>query len=512
VPQTKYAKCGDLSIAYQVFGEGHADLVVSSSFVSHVELIWTMPEAKAWFDQLGSFCRVLHFDKAGVGLSDPVPSVRTIDDRAAEIEAVMDAAGFESAALMGLSEGGPASIFFAASRPDRVKALILTGTFAYAGITFEDVDRGPQAITDRVRAGVGDAYAPSVEQVARLLSMFKAGLSNWGSGETLQVLLPSVKSLSQLGMLERMSASPGMARVTADAAFRIDVRSLLPSICVPTLVIHATDDPIPVQFGRYLADHIDGARLLEVAGHDHAPFLSTDVDRISRTIEEFLTGSHTAPRQTRRALKTVLFTDIVASTARAAAMGDERWSALLQRFGDVTSDVAERFEGTVVKSTGDGHLTTFEGPTHAIRYAEALRNGAESLGIEVRTGIHTGECELIGDDVGGIAVHIAARVMSEAAPGEILVSSSLRDLVIGSGIGFEERGVHELKGVPGEWHLLAVDTGDSAKESPDAVLAAIPTPSARSAMRRSDRAVAAMARHTPWLLRSAARLSPSVKS
>ena len=421
----------------------------------------------------------------------------------------MDAAGFDTAVLMGISEGGPASTLFAATRPDRVRALILTGTFAMFPLAgWDDLDRDLDEIVDRLRGTLGDAYAPSAEQIARILQMGPLVRSGWGTGAALQVLLPSVKSLSQLGMLERMSASPGMARATVEAIFRIDVRSVLPTISVPTLVIHATGDPIPIQGGRYLADHIPGAQLLEVDGHDHAPFL-TEPDRISRSIEEFLTGTHGASRHSDRALKTVLFSDIVSSTARAAAMGDERWRALLQRFHELTTSLADRFGGTVVKSTGDGHLATFDGPTHAIRCAEALRSEAESLDIEIRTGVHTGECELMGNDIGGIAVHIAARIMSQAAPGEILVSSSLRDLVVGSGIGFEDRGSHELKGVPGQWQLLAVDANGPAKGSSEEVLISLPTPSPQSAMRRSDRAVATIARRTPWLLRGAARLVPS---
>jgi len=511
VPQTKYAQCGDLSLAYQVFGAGAINLVIASSFVSHIELVWTMPEAKAWYDQLGSFCRVAVFDKAGVGLSDPVPKVRSIEDRTAEIEAVMDAAGFESAAVLGISEGGPAAIWSAATRPDRIKALILTGTFAYMPVSWDDLDTNAESVAVRLRSTMGEAYAPSVKQMERIQALGRAVRSGWGTGEALHVLLPSVKSLTQLGMLERMSASPGMARVTLEAAFGLDVRPLLSSIDVPTLVIHATDDPVPVQGGRYLAEHIPAAQFLEVEGHDHAPFLS-DPDRINRTIEEFLTGTHATPRQANRALKTVLFTDIVSATARAAAMGDERWSALLQRFGEVTASLAERFGGTIVKSTGDGHLATFEGPTSAIRCAEALCSDAEALGIEIRAGIHTGECELIGDDIGGIAVHIAARIMSQAAPGEILVASSLRDLVVGSGIGFDDRGSHELKGVPGGWHLLAVNPNGPQPGSSEATLVALPTPSSRSTMRRSDRAVATMARRTPWLLRGLAHLAPSTTS
>jgi class 3 adenylate cyclase len=509
VPQTRYAQCGDLSLAFQVFGEGQIDLVISSSFISHIELSWTIPEAKAWYDQLGSFCRVLIFDKAGVGLSDPVPKVRTIEDRAAEIEAVMDAAGFDGAALMGISEGGPASIMFAATRPGRVKALILTGTFAHFPLSWDIAERRPEEVSESLRSTMGDEYMLSAGQINRLQPITDGIRSNWGSGQALQVLLPSVKSLSQLGMLERMSASPGMARVTVDSIFRIDVRSILPTIHLPTLVVHATDDPIPVQGGRYLAAHIPGARFVEIVGHDHAPFLAADPDHVNRTIEEFLTGSHAAPRQSSRALKTVLFTDMVSSTERASAMGDQRWSALLRRFGEVTADAVDRFGGIVVKSTGDGHLTTFDGPTNAIRCAESLCSDTEALGVEVRAGIHTGECELIGDDIGGIAVHIAARIMSTAGAGEIVVSSSLRDLVVGSGIGFSERGTHQLKGVPGTWQLLAVDPDGPKLGSSEAALVSHPTPSPRAAMRRSDRTVATMARRAPWLLRGIARLAPS---
>ena len=253
-----------------------------------------------------------------------------------------------------------------------------------------------------------------------------------------------------------MSASPGMARATLEAVFRIDVRPILPTITAPTLVIHARDEVIPVQGGRYLADHIPGARLLEVDGADHVPWF-TDPDTIPTGIEEFLTGSHAAPSQSHRALRTVLFTDMVASTQHAAATGDERWRAVLHRLGEITAELTERFGGTVVKSTGDGHLTTFDGPTQAIRCAEALRADAETLGIEIRAGIHTGECELLDADIGGIAVHIAARILGQAGAGEILVYRTVRDLVVGSGTGFEDRGSVELRGVPGTWQLLAVD-------------------------------------------------------
>jgi pimeloyl-ACP methyl ester carboxylesterase len=509
VGDTLYATCGDLSIAYQVFGEGPVELVFAGSFVSHVELFWTMPEFEAFFERMSTFCRVALFDKAGVGLSDPVPKVRTLDDRAAEIEAVMDAVGFGKAVIFGVSEGGPAAMVFAATRPQRTRALILTGTGAYNGFSgWDDIERDPVQVRERMASDIGDAYAPSAQQIAGMQGFGRAIRSAWGSGEALGYLIPSVRSTRQLATLERMSASPGMARATIEAIFHMDVRSILPTISAPTLVIHAREDPIPVQGGRYLADHIPGARLLEVDGADHAPWF-TDPDGITSEIEEFLTGTHAAPPQSHRALRTVLFTDMVASTQRAAATGDERWRALLHRFGEVTAGLTERFGGKVVKSTGDGHLTTFEGPTQAIRCAEALRAEAEKLGIEIRAAIHTGECELLDADIGGIAVHIAARILGQAGAGEILVSRTVRDLVVGSGTGFEDRGSVELRGVPGIWQLLAVDRHGASSESAEAQLAALPTPGPRTAMRRSDRAVEVMARRTPWMLRTMARLTPS---
>jgi pimeloyl-ACP methyl ester carboxylesterase len=506
VPETSYASCGGLSLAYQVFGDGPIELVIVGSFASHVELFWTVPEFVAFFERLSTFCRVLLFDKAGVGLSDPVPHVRTLDDRAAEIEAVMDAVGFERAVLFGASESGPSSIFFAATRPGRTRALILTGTFAYFGFAgWDDLERDPAELRARLVPELGDDYTPSVQQLARWQAWGRAARSAWGSGEATKALLPSVRSIRQLAMAERMSASPGMARATLEAGFRIDVRSILPTISAPTLVIHARDEVIPVQEGRYIADHIPGARMLEVDGNDHVPWLA-DPDKILTEIEEFLTGSHGAPSLSRRALRTVLFTDIVASTQHAAATGDERWRAVLHRFDEITGELTQRVGGTVVESTGDGHLITFDGPTQAIRCAEALRADAETLGIEIRAGIHTGECELRDNNIGGIAVHIAARIIGQAGAGEILVSGTVRDLVVGSGTGFEDRGTVELRGVPGTWQLLAVDRHGPRAGSPEAELMSTPTPSPRTAMRRSDRAVAAMARRTPWILRGVGSL------
>jgi pimeloyl-ACP methyl ester carboxylesterase len=510
VAETSYASCGDLSLAYQVFGDGPVELVFVGPFVSHVELFWTLPEFKAFFERLGTFCRVVMFDKAGVGLSDPVPKVRSVDDRAAEIEAVMDAVGFGKAALFALSEGGPAAIVLAARRPERTRALILHGTYAYlGGLEWDDLDRGPAEVRARVLRELGEHYTPSTQQIVRWQEFGDAVRSDWGDGRALKCLVPSVRSIRQLGTLERMCASPGMARATVEASFGIDVRPILPTITIPTLIVHARGDPgVPVQDGRYLADHISGAQMLEVEGVDHAPWF-TDPDRTTTRIEEFLTGSHAAPPQSRRALRTVLFTDMVASTQHAAAAGDERWRAVLHRFDEITSELTQRFEGTVVKSTGDGHLATFDGPTQAIRCAEALRADAETLGIRIRSAIHTGECELLEADIGGIAVHVAARILGQAAAGEILVSRTVRDLVIGSGTGFDDRGSVELRGVPGTWQLLAVDRRGARAGTAEAALASMPTPGPRTAMRRSDRAVEVIARRTPWILRGVARLAPT---
>jgi class 3 adenylate cyclase len=421
----------------------------------------------------------------------------------------MDAVGFGKAVIFGLSEGGPAAMVFAATRPQRTRALILTGTYAFTGFAgWDDMDRDPAELRARVVPELGEDYTPSTEQIARDQELGRAIRSAWGSGAALKGLLASVRSLRQLGMLERMSASPGMARATLESAFRIDVRPILPTITAPTLIIHARDEVVPVQGGRYLSDHIPGARLLEVDGVDHVPWL-IDPDRITTAIEEFLTGSHAAPSQSHRALRTVVFTDMVASTQHAAATGDERWRAVLHRLGEITAELTERFGGTVVKSTGDGHLTTFDGPTQAIRCADALRDHAETLGIQIRAGIHTGECELLDADIGGIAVHIAARICGHAGAGDILVSRTVRDLVVGSGAGFEDRGTVALRGVPGSWQLLAVDPHGARAGSAEAELASTPTPGPRTTMRRSDRAMAVMAKRTPWILREMARLAPA---
>ena len=510
MPDTQYARCGDLSLAYQVFGSGDVDIVVSGSFVSNVEVSWASPEFTSFFEHLASFARVVIYDKAGVGLSDPVAQVRTIEERAEELEAIMDTAGFERPALIGISEGGAASIVFGAARPDRVRALILMGSTAITPIPFdgpweEVIDRDTSEIRQYMQDSLGAPYTPDDEQIERIRAMGRAIRDAWGTGEAMSLFTPSIRSRQQLGMIERVSASPGMVRATIQALSGLDVRSILPVLDVPTLVVHATGDIAPVQFGRYLADHIPGARMVEVAGNDHAPWL-TEPDVTIDAIEEFLTGAH-AHQPSRRALRTLLFTDIVGSTDRAASVGDERWHALLQRFDEIAHETVGRFDGRVIKSTGDGHLATLDGPAQAIRCAEVLQTAVEALDIQLRCGVHTGECELLGEDLGGIGVHIAARIMATAAPGEIIVSSTVRDLVVGSGLGFDDRGAHSLKGVPGEWQLLAVRRGGAIATSPEGMLAAQPTPPVSTGMRRSDRAMSVVARRAPGLMRGMARLS-----
>jgi pimeloyl-ACP methyl ester carboxylesterase len=298
VPETSYARCGDLSLAYQVFGDGPVELVWAGSFASHVELYWTMPEFESLMENLGTFARILLFDKAGVGLSDPVPRVPTLDQRAAEIEAVMDAAGFGSAAILGVSEGGPAAILFAATRPERTRALILTGAMSYNFFNaWDDLELDPAELRARAVCELGEDDAPSAEWIAHVQEFGRAIRSAWGSGEATKSVMSGVRSTRLAGMLERMCASPGMARATLEADFRIDVRPILPTLTVPTLVLHARDDPVvPVQSGRFLANHIPGARMVELNGADHAPWF-TEPDRIATEIEELLTGSHAALAQ-----------------------------------------------------------------------------------------------------------------------------------------------------------------------------------------------------------------------
>jgi class 3 adenylate cyclase len=436
-PETRYAPCGDVSIAYQVMGDGPIDLIFAPGLVSHQELVHELPAWSRIATRLASFARFISFDKRGSGLSDRVPGVPTLEERMDDLLAVMAAVGSERAVLLGVSEGGPMSALFAATYPERTVSLILHGSFA----------RLPAA------PDYPEGFAP------KFLERALDGMNqSWGRGDSINLFAPSLASNPSArefwARLERYGASPGAVRAMNLTNLRIDVRPILPAIRVPTLILHNRGDlAVPIAMGRYLARHIPGARFAEFDG-DHALF-SGDVDAVLAEIEEFVTGRRTAPLATERTLATVLFTDIVGSTERARELGDGRWRALLD-----THDVHARrrlhdHRGRLIKTTGDGLLATFDGPARGIRCAAAIRDDVRSLGLDIRAGLHIGEVEVRGDDIGGIAVHIAARVQEKAAPGEVLVSRTITDLVAGSELTFAERGEHELRGVGGSWHLFA---------------------------------------------------------
>jgi class 3 adenylate cyclase len=435
-PRTQYTKSGGLHIAYQVTGGGPLDLIVVPGFVSHLEHQWEHPWSARFFERLGSFSRLIRFDKRGTGLSDRVGGIPTLEQRMDDVRAVMDAVGSERAALFGVSEGGPMSLLFAATYPLRISALVLYGCYAR-------------------RSWAPDHPWGHTEEEWR--AMIDTIEERWGQGSDGRA--PSAsgdESYRQWwGTYQRLAASPGAAVAVMQMNKEIDVRSILSAIRVPTLVAHRTGDRvIRVEQGRFLAEHVPGARLVELAGVDHAPWAG-NMDAILDEVEEFLTGDRHAP-ETDRVLATVLFTDIVGSTERAAALGDRKWRDLLEGYYALARRELARFRGREVDTAGDGFFASFDGPARGIRCGAAIAAGVRPLGIEVRAGLHTGECEVIGDKVGGIAVHIGARVAGLAKPGEVLVSNTVKDLVAGSGIGFEERGAHVLKGVPGEWRLFAV--------------------------------------------------------
>jgi pimeloyl-ACP methyl ester carboxylesterase/class 3 adenylate cyclase len=437
-PETRYAKSGDVNIAYQVVGDGPLDLVFVPGFVSHLDLQWADPRIARFLDKLASFSRLILFDKRGTGLSDPVAAPAPLEERMDDVRAVMDAAGSERAALFGLSEGGPMSILFAATYPERTHSLVLCGTFA-TGTLDPDAHPGGQRW---------------VEQYHRIVSLSE----HWGEGRTLAMFAPSATSEQDRigrGVFERSAASPFMVRMLFEMLAETDVRDLLPSIRVPTLVLHREEEFIPVEDARYLAEHIPEARLVVLPGADHIPFYG-DADGYAEEIEEFLTGARHAPPPD-RVLTTVMFTDICGSTERAARLGDARWRELLAGHDELVRKALDQNRGREVKTMGDGFLATFDGPARGIRCARAVADGVRSLDIDVRAGLHTGECEVIGDDIGGMAVAIGARIGALAGAGEVLVSSTVKDLVVGSGITFASRGACELKGVPGEWQLYAVD-------------------------------------------------------
>jgi pimeloyl-ACP methyl ester carboxylesterase len=439
-PETQYAKSDDLYIAYQVTGEGPLDLVFIPGFTSHLELAWEEPRSARFFTRLSEFCRLIRFDKRGTGLSDRVSGVPSIEQRIDDIRAVMDAVHSQRAALMGVSEGGAMGILFSASHPNRSAALIAYGAFATARWA-PDI---PWGRTD--------------EAVAARLKSVEASRASWGRGNSVDMYAPSLVDNPQYrrwaGRFERMAASPTAVLALLRMNYEIDIRCALATVAVPTLVLHRTGDKaISVEHGRYVAERIRGAKYVELPGNDHSPWTG-DADAILDEVQAFLTGARRGP-DPHRVLATVLFTDIVDATKRAAEMGDRSWKQLLEHHHFVVRQQLDYYRGREIDTAGDGFLAVFDGPARAVRCGRAIADAVKSLGIQLRVGVHTGECELMGEKLGGMAVHIGARVAAQAAPDEILVSSTVKDLVAGSGLSFESRGVHQLKGVPGEWTLLA---------------------------------------------------------
>jgi len=437
-PETRYTRSGDVNIAYQVFGEGRLDLVYVMGWVTNLEAFWQEPSVARFFQRLASFSRLILFDKRGTGLSDRVPikELPTLEQRMDDVRAVMDAAGSDRAALFGVSEGGPMSVLFAATYPERTSALVLYGSYA-----------------KRLRDPTYP-WAPTREERDNWYDLLERG---WGGVVDIGTMAPNADPHFREWWARylRMSASPGAALALGRMNAEIDIRDVLPSIRVPTLILHRTGDlDMDVGGARYMASRIAGAKYIELPGDDHLPFVG-DQEQILDEIEEFLTG---ARRQADldRVLATVLFTDMVGSTERSAALGDKGWRDLLEAHNRVMREELDRFRGREVDTAGDGFFATFDGPARAIRCACAMRDDLARLGIEIRAGLHTGECELVGDKVRGISVHIGSRVASLAGPGEVLVSSTVKDLVAGSGLEFKDRGVHTLRGVPGEWRLFSV--------------------------------------------------------
>ena len=435
-PTTRYAKSGDASIAYQVCGEGDCNLVLVGGPASHLDLEWENPIAERALERLGSFANVIRFDRRGTGLSDPVAEPPTLEQQIDDLRAVMQDAGVERAAIWSGSDAGLGAMF-AATHPTQVSELILWGVAV----------RG------------ADLATPELEEF-----MLEA-LEHWGEGRFIHIYAPSQVGNKEFedwfARYERAVLSPGMARKVYELRLETDLSGILDTIRVPTLVLHRSGDVIPIEGGRELASRIPGARFVELPGTDNYPWSGDwtgELLPLLEEIEEFLTGERRS-REPDRVLSTVLFTDIVGSTEHAARIGDEAWRELLGRHDAVIRAELERWRGREVKAVGDGFLATFDGPARAVRCAEGIVKAVEPLGLEVRAGVHTGECELMGDDVGGIAVHIGARVTDAARGNEVLVSSTVRDLVVGSGLSFVERGAHELRGVPGEWRLFALENG-----------------------------------------------------
>jgi class 3 adenylate cyclase len=438
----RWAQNGDVSLAYRVLGDGPVDLVFLGGVASHIEVFLEEPGLRRWWERLGSIARVILMDRRGLGLSDRLdggPQL-SLEEEVADLDAVLDAAGSDRAVIQAYAAGGPLAVHYASRRPERTLALVL-----YASIMVTQRDAG---------ADWADTADERAQRIARLGE-------SWGTGANIENLAPSVADDARIrawmGRLERHSATPsGFLRVAANLA-GVDVRPLLPGLRVPTLILHRTGDRvIDVGHSRLAAAEIPGARLVELPGDDSLPMIG-DTEALLGEVEEFLTGSRTTTAALQRRLLTILFTDIVDATGHAARLGDARWRDLLSAHDAAIRREVERYGGREVKTLGDGYIAAFEGPpSDALRCARTVLGSVRSLGIRIRAGLHTGECELIGGDVGGMAVHIAARVCDMAQPDEVLTSGTVYGTVVGSGLEFEMRGAHELRGVPGPWPIFAL--------------------------------------------------------
>ena len=442
IPPVRYARSGDVSVAYRSVGAGPRDIVVVPGYISHLDVMGENPLMFRFFSRLLRFARVTVFDKRGTGMSDPVEGVPTLEDRMDDVRSVMETVGIEHANLIGNSEGCPMSILFAATHPERVDALVLVGGMA--------------------RSTWAPDYPWGQPREALVESLEEYTLPRWGEGDSVDYFAPTTagdpEQRAWWAKMERSGASPSMVRKLSRMFYEVDVRDALPLVQAPTLVLHRKGDRI-VSSGasRWMAEQIHGARFIELPGIDHMGYAG-DADLLLDEIEEFLTGERPVPPQEfDRVLATVMFSDIVGSTERTAAAGDRSWLDLLERHNAVVRRELERYRGREVKTMGDGFMATFDGPARAIRCATAIIQGVHALGLRLRVGLHTGEVELVSNnDIGGMAVNIAARIGARAEPDEVLVSSTVKDLVAGSGIQFERRGSHALKGVPGDWSLHAV--------------------------------------------------------